>query len=190
MDDSSSVFRDPYHRFRRPEPTPPDELCRCVDGPPVKLMQALGPNPLACMRCHGEVQPETLPLPEELVDPVAQWSAVYDALDRLWLDSGAYETWAAAELANIDSSVNRAGLELRAQIDPVRRCYYWLFADAPHGNLAASSTDVAPHCPICSTRMTAYDGGRIAHLVCEACSLVTANGALGIESRPTSRLAR
>jgi hypothetical protein len=97
MGAESSDVGDPYRRLRAPVETPDDERCRCPDRPPVKLMQALGANPLHCMRCHGEVAPESLPLPIELADPLADWSSVHDALDRLWLDSGAYEAWAASE---------------------------------------------------------------------------------------------
>ena len=37
---------------------------------------------------------DTLGLPAAIVDALADWRDVYDALDRLWLDSGPYETWA------------------------------------------------------------------------------------------------
>jgi hypothetical protein len=172
---------DPYRRLRPPGPTPADELCHCTDQPPVKLMHALGPNPFSCMRCHGEVLPEALRLPAGLTDPVADWVRVYGALDLLWLDSGAYETWAAGELANLESSANRAGLALRARIDPVRRCYYWIF-DATSEESAPSDAETTRRCPKCSARMTPYLGGRIPQVVCEACSLV-ASAAEGSAAR-------
>ena len=174
MDSNTIDVRDPYRRLRPPGPTQADEFCRCTDRPPVKLMQALGTNPLHCLRCHGEVPPELLPLPAELADPVADWSSVYDALDRLWLDSGAYETWAARELASLASPANRAGLALRARIDPVRRCYYWVF-DAMSGEVAPGrSAEATRRCPKCAMLMTSYIGGRIPQVVCDTCSLVTA----------------
>jgi len=169
MDGNTLDLHDPYRRLRPSGATPPDELCRCPDRPAVKLMQALGTNPLHCMRCHGEVPPEALPLPTDLADPVANWSSVYDALDRLWLDSGADEAWAAGELANLDSPANRAGLALRARIDPVRRCYYWVF-DATAG----TEVEATRRCPSCAKPMTPYVGGRIPQVVCESCSLVAA----------------
>ena len=169
MDVKPLDFGDPYGRLRPRAPTPADALCQCPDRPPVKLMQALGANPLHCMRCHAEVAPEALPLPTELADPVADWSQVYDALDRLWLDSGAYEAWAAGELANLESPVNRAGQMLRVRIDAVRRCYYWLFDPATMGGDGAMR-----RCPACAVPMMPYVGGRLPHIVCEACSLVAA----------------
>jgi hypothetical protein len=147
MDDREPDFPDPYRRLRAPAPTPPEEICRCSDRPPVKLLQALGNNPIRCMHCHGEVLPETLALPLDLADPVADWCSLYDAIDRLWLASGAYESWAGAELANLDSGVNRAGLALRARIDLVRRCFYWLFDE---GVAHDGPTTRARQCPICS----------------------------------------
>jgi Zn-ribbon putative nucleic-acid-binding protein DUF2310 len=167
MGAESSDVGDPYRRLRAPVETPDDERCRCPDRPPVKLMQALGANPLHCMRCHGEVAPESLPLPIELADPLADWSSVHDALDRLWLDSGAYEAWAASELASLESAVNRAGLALRARIDAVRRCYYWLVDALPESPLASPR-----RCPSCDGQMMPWADGRIAQLVCESCSLV------------------
>ena len=117
---------DPYLRLRTPPPTPSDEICRCSDTPPVKLMTALGANPLHCMRCNLEVPPEALPLPIELVGPLADWAQVHDALDRLWLDSGPYEAWALEELINPSSPSNKRGFDIRSDIERVRRCYYWL----------------------------------------------------------------
>ncbi len=173
MDATTLDFRDPYRRLRAAGPTPADERCRCADLPPLKLMQALGANPLHCMRCHREVAPETLPLPADLADPIADWCGVYDAIDRLWLDSGAYEAWAASELANLESPVNRAGLALRARVDAVRRCYYWLF-DGAAGTGSTHATDTPRRCPACATPMTRYMGSRVPQVVCEVCSLVAA----------------
>ncbi len=51
---------DPYFKLRSPEPTPPDELCTCLGVPPIKLMCALGYNPVHCMDCNLEVPPERL----------------------------------------------------------------------------------------------------------------------------------
>ncbi len=53
-------------------------------------MQALGENPIHCLNCNLEVPPEKLDLATKLIDAVAFWRNVYDAIDRLWLDSGAY----------------------------------------------------------------------------------------------------
>jgi len=170
---------DPYRRLRPPSATPADDLCHCPGRPPVKLMDALGANPLHCMRCHGEVMPEALPLPTELADPVANWFRVYGALDQLWLDSGTYETWAAGELANLESSVNRAGLVLRARIDPVRRCYYWIF-DAMSQEPPSSNAQALRRCPKCDAPMTPYVGGRIPQVVCEGCSLVASPERVGV----------
>jgi predicted nucleic acid-binding Zn ribbon protein len=121
------------------------------------------------MYCNGEVLPDSLALPVELVDPIADWASVYDALDRLWLDSGAYERWAATELGDLDSSANRAGLAVRARIDSVRRCYYCVFDSG-----SSDVSDEARRCPVCAAAMTPYVSSRIRQLVCETCSLVAA----------------
>src|SRR5437879_1250728 len=136
---------DPYLRLRTPPPTPSDEFCKCSDRPPVKLMTALGANPLHCMRCNLEVSPEALPLPVDLVDPLADWARVHDSLDRLWLDSGPYEPWAFGELINPSSPSNKRGLAVRSAIDRVRRCYYWL-KEIPRTDLRT--------CPVCGCSLS------------------------------------
>ena len=162
----------PYARLRPPAPTPPAEHCVCPGEPPIKLMQALSYNPLHCMRCHGEVAPDRLALPADVVDAVADWRAVYDALDRLWLDSGLYEFWAARELATLTSPVNETGLALRAELDArVRRCYYWLFGDFPPDHAGGII-----RCPQCNEEMMPYMGSRVPQRVCERCSLVADGG--------------
>jgi hypothetical protein len=154
---------DPYLRLRTPTPTPSDEICTCTDNPPVKLMTALGFNPIHCMRCNLEVPPEALPLPPDLVDPLADWAQVHDALDHLWLDSGPYESWAFGELTNPSSATNTRGIAVRLDIDRVRRCYYWL-EELPRPELR--------NCSACRSPLTPFLDGRIEQLVCEPCSLV------------------
>ena len=136
-------------------------------------MQALGYNPLHCMRCHGEVAPERLALPDDLAEAVADWRTVYDSFDRLWLDSGAYEFWAARELATLTTPVNVAGLALRAALEERlgRRCYYWLFGDFP-----ADQAGGIIRCPQCAEEMLPYMGSKFPQRVCEACRFVADGG--------------
>ena len=70
---------DSYAKLRPPEPTPIDELCQCV-GAPVKLMCAFSYNPVHCMDCNLAVPPETLALPESIVEAIVRWREVYEAL--------------------------------------------------------------------------------------------------------------
>ena len=155
--------RDPYLRLRVPSPTPTDEICSCPDNPPIKLMTALAPNPVHCVRCNLEVRPEAIPLPVNLVDQIADWASVHDALERLWLDSGPYEAWALAELTNSSSETNKTGRAIATQLAHVRRCYYWL-----------KNTDPIDSCPICQEPLSAFIGGIFAQFVCEDCVLVLA----------------
>ena len=128
-------------------------------------MTALGENPIHCMRCNLEVSPEDLPLPLNLVDPVADWARVHRVLELLWLDSGPYEVWATKERTDPSSPANQRGLLLRSQLDPVRRCYYWL------GDIRLTDTT---HCPICAKKLTTFEGAKdfLEQLVCHSRSLV------------------
>src|SRR3954453_14239909 len=98
--------QDKYFKLHPPEPTPADEICDCPGAPPIKLMCALGYNPIQCLNCNGEIPPEMLDLNWGLIESVAYWRNVYDALDRLWLDSADYEEWAKAQLTDIAGRVN------------------------------------------------------------------------------------
>jgi predicted nucleic acid-binding Zn ribbon protein len=93
---------------------------------------------------------------------------IYDAIDRLWLDSGDYEAWAKAQLSDITSPVNISGMRLRAQLDAVRRCYVWYFQDQSDDGFTPIT-----HCPQCGRVLTPYDCGIFAQLICEPCGLIT-----------------
>ena len=120
-------IHDPYLKLRPPPATPFHELCHCPGHPAIKLMCALNYNPLHCLDCNLEIEPASLPLPVQLVESIAAWRSSYDAIDRLWLESGEYEAWAKAQLSDITSPINVGGMRLRAQLDVVRRCYLWYF---------------------------------------------------------------
>ena len=159
---------DPYARLRPPSPTSEAELCPLPLASPLKLMPALAYNPVHCMDCNLEVPPSVLALPPGVIDELADWTAVYNAIDSLWLDSGAYERWAADQLADVSSPVNVRGLALRERIAPIRTCYYWLFQDE-------SRADFRPveACPRCRGSFRSYPGGVISQMVCDECGIVT-----------------
>lgn len=154
-----------------PTPTPTDEICQCQGAKPVKLMCALGYNPIHCIDCNLEVDPADLALTECVVRGIAFWRSMHDAIDRLWLASGEYEEWAQCQLSDINSPINRLGRKARADLDPIRRCYYWFFQDQ-------SADDFEPdtHCPVCGAAFVPYDGGIFPQYLCEACSIIIVGG--------------
>lgn len=139
-------------------------------------MPALGYNPVHWVTCNLEVPPGALDLPPDLVEEMADWTAVYNAIDRLWLDSGAHETWARAQLGDVSSAVNRRGLAVRERVTPYRHCYYWLFRDESIvGSVPLSA------CPICRTGLRSYPDSVIPQEVCDDCGIVTVG--MGPEGR-------
>jgi hypothetical protein len=158
---------DPYWKLRPAPPTPLDELCGCASGEPLLLRSVLGPNPLACARCNLEVPPERLPLPHELADSVAAWRSFHDSFYVLWLDSNEFEDWARSQLQAPDSVVNRRALSLRAELEPIRRTYYWWFQDTGADDFSPLSS-----CPICSHALADV---ALAGLVCQRCSVLVAH---------------
>jgi predicted nucleic acid-binding Zn ribbon protein len=151
-----------YAKLRPSEPTPDDELCRCLDMPPIKLMHALSENPVRCTNCNLEVIPETLVLSEQVVEGISSWNNIYHAIYVLWLDSGVYETWAQEQLADITSNVNTRGRDVQRDLNEIRRCYYWYFQDE-------SVDEYCPlrSCPVCGDALQDYTAGIFLQRVCE-----------------------
>jgi predicted nucleic acid-binding Zn ribbon protein len=131
-------------------------------------MTALNYNPLHCIDCNLEIPPESLDLSAEVVDAIAYWRNIYDAIDRLWLDSKEYEIWAKHQLAEITSPVNKRGMVLRKRLDAIRRCYYWYFQ-----NQSAEGFRPIERCPSCGCLLAVYSNGIFRQLICEQCSLIT-----------------
>jgi hypothetical protein len=163
MDPSS-----PYYRLHAPPETPADEICKCRGKRPIKLMSALGYNPIHCLDCNREVRPETFRLTARLSDDIVSWRSVYDAIDRLWLDSGPYEKWAKAELSNIKSEVNHRGLALCRKLNRLRRCYFWYFQDQ-----SVDILEPIKNCACCKKPLREYSKGIFPQLICGTCSIVT-----------------
>ena len=161
-------MNDPYFKLRPPLETPQDEICSCTEVKPIKLMVALGYNPIYCIDCNLEVAPESLGINEQLVELLARWRSLHDSIDRLWLDSGEYEGWAKEQLEDIHSPVNQRGLALRADIETVRRCYYWYFQDQ-----SVDGYEPISRCPHCHQPMRLYSGGIFKQLICEDCSIIS-----------------
>lgn len=148
-----------------PKPTPNEELCQCEDLQPLKLMQALSFNPIHCVKCNLEVHPNRLDLTCEAVDAIASWNSLYQAAYLLWLDSGDYEIWASKVLSDLGSAINRDGRDAAAELNKLRRCYYWVFQGL---------TEKPPEhqCATCGGNLVEVQGCRPRQAVCEQCSLI------------------
>jgi predicted nucleic acid-binding Zn ribbon protein len=157
-----------YSRLRPPPETPKDEICKCGGNKPIKLMCALSYNPLHCIDCNLEVLPESLSLSDKLIELIASWRNLYDAIDRLWLDSGGYEAWAGSQLIDIGSPVNKLGMAVRKDLDVVCRCYYWYFQDQ-----SKEGFESITKCPSCKNPFSVYGSGIFPQHVCEQCSIIT-----------------
>ena len=156
-----------YAKLRPPAPTPDEELCHCLDTPPIKLMHALSWNPLHCMHCNLEVPAEPLALSPHLVEEMSAWNGIYHAIYILWLDSGAYEAWAREQLADITSTVNARGREAQRDLNEIRRCYYWYFQDQSADNYCPLRS-----CPVCGDALQDYTAGIFLQRVCDRDSIV------------------
>ena len=158
---------DPYFKLRPEPPTPEDELCACQPPRVWKLMWALGSNPVHCTRCNLEIRPEELQLSLALVEAVANWRCVWGSIELLWLDSGHYEAWALAELANLDSAANQRGRAVVEQLSAVNPCYFQCFEDQ-----SAEEWQPLQVCPSCEDPLTSYAPGSFAYCLCDQCGLL------------------
>jgi hypothetical protein len=98
-------------------------------------------NPIHCGACRREVDPERLALTATETEGVARWFSVASALYRLWLDSGAYEVFAKAQLLDAKGRVNVDGLEVARSLSAHLPTRLWFFRDADDGE--------ATNCPVC-----------------------------------------
>src|SRR5947207_11048041 len=103
--------RDPYHLLG-PFDYTSDTACGCDRRDSLVLRDALNPYPIVCGSCFGEVLPELISLPPDLVEPMARWRDLFRALYTLWLDSDEYESWARERLCDPAGSVNVRGRTL------------------------------------------------------------------------------
>ena len=158
---------NPLSKLGPPLPTPLDELCACSSRTALKLMTSLGFNPIHCVGCNLEVPPERLDLSSELVEALASWNAVAGAIERLWLDSGAYEEWARREMIDINSAVNAAGRELQRRLEAKWHCYYDHFTDPD-----THSATRPPRCPVCRHAMAPIGPDWLRQRACDACSII------------------
>jgi hypothetical protein len=136
------------------------------------LQPHFSPNPVSCARCNLEVPPERIGLDAPLAEAVAAWRQFHEAFDTLWLDSGEYEGWAAAQLRDPASAVNRRGLELARRLSEWRRCYLWWFRTGDEEEAEPGG------CPCCSRPLEPRFMGERPQagglLVCEACAIAIA----------------
>jgi predicted nucleic acid-binding Zn ribbon protein len=156
-----------YAKLHPLEPTPDEELCRCLDMPPIKLMPALTRNPLHCMNCNLEVPAETLLLSQQVIEEMSAWNEIYHAIYILWLDSGAYEAWAREQLSATESTVNARGREVQRDLNTIRRCYYWYFQDQSADNYCPLRS-----CPVCGDALRDYPTEIFLQRVCDRDSIV------------------
>lgn len=140
-----------------------EDMCGCSSWPILILREWRRPNPLTCGRCFGEVPPDWINLPHDLVYPIAQWRDLFRSLYLLWADRGEYQSWAAARLSDPSGSVNLCGRELAAKISTLCvRCFYWWF-------LAEMEREVS-ECPICKGLVAPWPGQRVRF--CNACKVI------------------
>ena len=145
------------------------EYCRCRRGGSYKLMWAATQSPLWCLRCERSLSVRRLCLDDDARAKVADWSRQFANIYTLWTESGSYETWAARQLFDLASPLNRHGLALVTELAHSFDCYYWFDLDRTEETEPVQLEE----CPSCGESMEAIEGARIPALVCTNCRIVT-----------------
>ena len=146
----------------------PGEICKCGGAKPIKLMYALSENPIYCIDCNLEIEPDSLSLTSQDVEEIVSWRNVYGSIYLLWLDSGYYEAWAEKELLDIRSAANLRGISLANRLELKRPCYFWYFQ-----NQAIDRRKPMQNCPNCGHGFEHYDQGVFPQLICKDCRIIT-----------------
>lgn len=105
------------------------------------MVNLLTDNPLHCIRCRKELEPERLHLTEDEIREVAGWNTIANALYLLWLDSTDYEAYAKEKLLDPNGQINRRGIAAARQLSSKVPTWYWFFHDTEDG--------VPQICPVC-----------------------------------------
>jgi hypothetical protein len=152
---------DHYDAFYDNEKSQKEEICQCSNVSSIVMMSRYNENPLVCLVCNNFISPERINIDVDTTAELQQWRVVYDSIDRLWLESGAYELWATQELSNPQSLLHKEGFELQNKMQKYGKCYYWWFQDI-------TRKEPLSHCPKCGEVLE-----NIGHrVICEACLLV------------------
>ena len=140
-----------------------EDMCCCSSVGSIVLQDSFTQNPLYCGNCFGEVPPESIPLDEGLVRPIAHWRDIYRGLYVLWIDSGDYADWASDRLSDVTGQVHLLGRGIADKITGSGHpCYYrWFVPDATASQVA---------CPICGNSLVAWPGR--ADRACHLCRIV------------------
>jgi hypothetical protein len=128
--------------YQRLRPNSIIEACECPSVNGLLLVDLLTDNPLHCDFCRKEVDPERLQLSVEETESIAAWFSAADALFRLWLDSGEYESYAKSCMLDPQGQVNRDGLAIAEMLSKRVPTRWWFFSDTDDG--------VPIRCPMCS----------------------------------------
>ncbi len=133
---------DNYNRLR---PFTEIEACECSNITGLLLVYILTDNPIHCLKCKNEIDPERLMLSTRLVDKIADCFRTNGSLEELWLDSGEYEFWAKEKLLDPKGQVNIQGMSIAKELSESWPTYYWWFQDEEDG--------ISETCPNCGENL-------------------------------------
>jgi len=142
------------------------EHCCCEQVSSVKIMYAYEESSIYCMNCNLQVIRDDFEEIQNLQE-FSTWKNEYNAIYKLWLVSGSYETWANEQLALPDSILNKDGRELTKVVGKILKCYYFI-----HQDNSEDQTQELEDCPVCGEKMKNAEVRNFLEKYCDECSIV------------------
>lgn len=158
------------------EETDSDQLCRCPSPSGYILFTSAYANsvtPLFCFDCFAAIPLYRLPRPEKGdFFKVYIWQSDYRSCDSLQLHSQTGERFGLRQMADVDSSLSKYGLEICREISEStgKRVFYYL-----HKYYGTSlKKERARKCPICGGEwLLAEQLHRLFDFKCDKCHLLS-----------------
>ena len=150
--------------------------CRCRKRPFLVLFTTFlnSEPPLRCGACFGPIALYKVPTTNEAKNhqDIRSWQHTYQAMDLLWIGSGAGERFAHDQLSRCDSELSTDGRELARQLEKKVRVpvYYYLYKHLGRSDRAERKRA----CPSCGKAWLRKEPlHRIFDFQCRRCRLLS-----------------
>jgi len=129
-------------------------------------MRAFEESSIYCMNCNLQVIRGDFDKIQNFQE-FSTWKNEYDAIYKLWLVSGSYETWASEQLTLPRSILNRNGRELTKIVGTILKCYYFIHQDNSRDQMSELK-----NCPDCGEEMKSLVERHFPEKICDRCDIV------------------
>jgi hypothetical protein len=105
------------------------DRCRCRQVSSVVLVVTFGGDGLSCLKCNRLVSARRLGVAGDVTHSLRLWRDAETEVYSTWLVSGSKERWAAAQMRDLTTPVNRLARRLARRISKSVDCLVNFFQD-------------------------------------------------------------